>query len=94
MKQSGSATTKIISESPQRKPRQQTFSSVFEQTKIEEEIIASVNERMTPVGEIVYLRSVLQFNELKKESRRDTVLEANLLDVKRLLKTSAFPSQK
>jgi len=33
---------------------------------------------------------VLEFKDCKKETKRDTVLEANLLDVKRLLKNSAF----
>jgi len=45
---------------------------------------------MTPVGEIVYQRAQLEFKDTKKESKRDTVLEENLLDVKRLLKNSAF----
>lgn len=45
---------------------------------------------MTQVGEVVYLRAQLEFKDTKKESKRDTVLEENLLDVKRLLKNSAF----
>ena len=49
-----------------------------------------VNERMTAMGELVFLRSQLEFKDNKKESKRDTYLEENLLDVKRLLKNSAF----
>jgi hypothetical protein len=49
-----------------------------------------LQDRITPLGEIVYLRSVLEFKDQKKESKRDCVLEENLLDVKRLLKNSAF----
>jgi hypothetical protein len=45
------------------------------------------------VGELVYLRSQLEFKDNKKESKRDTVLEENLLDVKRLIKNSAFSAQ-
>lgn len=45
------------------------------------------------MGELVYLRSELEFKDQKKESKRDSVLEENLLDVKRLLKTSAFSVQ-
>ena len=47
-------------------------------------------DKITPCGEIVYMRSALDFKDMKKESKRDTVLEENLLDVKRLLKNSAF----
>ena len=36
---------------------------------------------------------VLEFKDVKKEMKRDTVLEENLLDVKRLLKNSAFAAQ-
>jgi hypothetical protein len=36
------------------------------------------------------MRSALDFKDMKKESKRDSVLEENLLDVKRLLKNSAF----
>ena len=42
------------------------------------------------MGELVFLRSHLEFKDNKKESKRDTYLEENLLDVKRLLKNSAF----
>jgi len=41
-------------------------------------------------GELVYLKSALDFKDKSKSSKRDTVLEENLLDVKRLLKNSAF----
>ena len=44
----------------------------------------------TLCGEIVYLKHVLEFKDKKKESKRDMVLEENLLDVKRLLKNSAI----
>ena len=51
------------------------------------------NDRMTLMGELVYQRYQLEFKEKCKESKRDSVLEENLLDVKRLLKTSAFSAQ-
>jgi len=37
----------------------------------------------------VYLKHQLEFKDKRKESKRDIVLEENLLDVKKLLKTSA-----
>ena len=40
-------------------------------------------------GEIVYLKSALDFESKSKESKRDCVLEDNLLDVRNLLKNSA-----
>jgi hypothetical protein len=40
---------------------------------------------MTPVGEIVFLRSALEF---KEKIKRKSVIEENLLDIKRLLKNS------
>lgn len=45
------------------------------------------------MGELIYLRSQLEFKDNKKETKRDTVLEENLLDVKRLIKNSAFSAQ-
>lgn len=44
----------------------------------------------TAIGEIVFKRHNLDFKQLSKTSKRDTVLEENLVDVRRLLKTSAF----
>lgn len=38
----------------------------------------------------MYQKSTLDFNNKSKASKRDCVLEENLLDVKRLLKMSAF----
>lgn len=47
-------------------------------------------ERKTPFGEIVYLRSVLDFNVKQHQAgnRKDEVLEENLLDVRRILKNT------
>ena len=36
------------------------------------------------------MKAALDFKDFKKESKRDVVFEENLLDVKRLLKNSAF----
>lgn len=46
--------------------------------------------RMTAVGELVYQKNALDFKAMNRTSKRDFVLEENLLDVKKLLKTSAF----
>ena len=43
---------------------------------------------MTMAGELVYQKSVLSFKD--KKCQVDCILEENLLDVKRLLKNSAF----
>jgi hypothetical protein len=51
--------------------------------------ITANNETLTPFGEIVYLRWALDFTSKKNSSKRDTVVEENLLDVKNLLKASA-----
>lgn len=48
------------------------------------------NSMTTPVGELIYSRAVLDFTNKKKVTSRDTVCEENLLDVKKLLKTSSF----
>ena len=48
------------------------------------------NDNKTLCGELVYLKSDLDFNNKSKANKRDCVLEENLLDVKRLLKNSAF----
>lgn len=45
---------------------------------------------MTAVGELVYQRQPLDFKAMNKIQKRDFVLEENLLDVKKLLKTSNF----
>jgi hypothetical protein len=45
---------------------------------------------MTAVGELVYQRQVLDFKAMNRIQKRDFVLEENLLDVKKLLKTSNF----
>jgi hypothetical protein len=45
---------------------------------------------MTAVGELVYQRQILDFKAMNRISKRDFVLEENLLDVKKLLKTSNF----
>lgn len=45
---------------------------------------------MTAVGELVYQRHFLDFKSMMKVQKRDFVLEENLLDVKKLLKTSNF----
>jgi hypothetical protein len=39
------------------------------------------------------LKSALDFKDKSKQSKRDTVLEENLLDVKNLLKNSAMAQQ-
>jgi hypothetical protein len=49
-----------------------------------------LENNQTLCGEIVYLKHLLEFKDKKKETKRDTVLEENLLDVKRLLKNSAI----
>ena len=49
-----------------------------------------LENNQTLCGEIVYLKHQLEFKDKKKETKRDTVLEENLLDVKRLLKNSAI----
>ena len=46
--------------------------------------------RMTAVGELVYQKNFIDFKAMNRTSKRDFVLEENLLDVKKLLKTSAF----
>ena len=43
---------------------------------------------MTREGELVYQRFPIDFKALTKQSKRDIVLEENLLDVKKLLKSS------
>ena len=43
---------------------------------------------MTREGELVYQRFQIDFKALTKSSKRDIVLEENLLDVKKLLKSS------
>ena len=49
---------------------------------------------LTAMGELVYLRSPLEFKDKQKSKwQSDTVIEENLLDVKRLLKNSAFSAQ-
>ena len=47
-------------------------------------------ERKTPYGEIVYLRSALDFSSKAHQAgnKRDEVLEENLLDVRRILKNT------
>ena len=48
----------------------------------------------TAMGELVFLRSPLEFKDKQKPKwQSDTVIEENLLDVKRLLKNSAFSAQ-
>ena len=46
------------------------------------------NPNMTREGELVYQRFPIDFKALTKQSKRDIVLEENLLDVKKLLKSS------
>lgn len=43
---------------------------------------------MTQVGELVYQRMNIDFKSMNKQQKRDTVVEENLLDVKKLLKGS------
>lgn len=43
---------------------------------------------MTQAGELVYQRMTIDFKSMNKTSKRDTVIEENLLDVKKLLKNS------
>ena len=45
---------------------------------------------MTREGELVYQRFQIDFKQLNKQSKRDIVVEENLLDVKKLLKNSTF----
>lgn len=49
----------------------------------------------TEVGQLVFLRSNLDFSSKAKNpgEKKDEVLEENLLDVKRLLKTSKYNQQ-
>ena len=42
------------------------------------------------VGELIYQKHALDFKAMTKIQKRDFVLEENLLDVKKLLKTSNF----
>jgi hypothetical protein len=46
------------------------------------------NPNMTLHGELVYQRNPIDFKSMNKQSKRDTVVEENLLDVKKLLKSS------
>ena len=48
-----------------------------------------LDPHQTPFGELVYLRWALDFSNKKGSSKRDSVCEENLLDVKKLLKASA-----
>jgi len=48
-----------------------------------------LDPHQTPFGELVYLRWPLDFSNKKNNSKRDSVVEENLLDVKKLLKASA-----
>ena len=50
----------------------------------------SPNLNMTREGELVYQRFQIDFKQLNKQSKRDIVVEENLLDVKKLLKNSTF----
>lgn len=54
------------------------------------QVVSAFNPRMTAVGELVYQRHPLDFKAMNKSQKRDFVLEENLLDVKKLLKTSSF----
>ena len=42
----------------------------------------------TQAGELVYQRQNIDFKTLNKQQKRDTVVEENLLDVKKLLKNA------
>ena len=53
------------------------------------ELINPENANKTLCGEIVYLKCILDWKD-KQKSKRDIVLEENLLDVKRMLKNSIF----
>ncbi len=46
------------------------------------------NVMLTQVGELVYQRTPIDFKAMNKQQKRDTVVEENLLDVKKLLKSS------
>jgi hypothetical protein len=48
-----------------------------------------LDPHQTPFGELVYLRWPLDFSNKNKNSKRDSIVEENLLDVKKLLKASA-----
>lgn len=50
-------------------------------------------QNRTMMGELVFQRHQLEFKAKTKISKRDTVLEENLVDVRRLLKNSAFSAQ-
>ena len=43
---------------------------------------------MTQCGELVYQRTQIDFKAMNKQSKRDMVVEENLLDVKKLLKSA------
>ena len=43
---------------------------------------------MTQAGELVYQRQTIDFKAMNKQQKRDAVVEENLLDVKKLLKSS------
>ena len=63
-------------------PLNQTESSKNKDSKPEP------NPNMTLHGELVYQRTPIDFKQMNKQSKRDTVVEENLLDVKKLLKSS------
>ena len=46
------------------------------------------NLNMTQCGELVYQRMQIDFKAMNKQSKRDMVVEENLLDVKKLLKSA------
>ena len=47
-----------------------------------------INPNLTQCGELVYQRMQIDFKTMNKQSKRDTVVEENLLDVKKLLKSA------
>ena len=48
---------------------------------------------ITQAGELVYQRTNIDFKTLSKQQKRDTVIEENLLDVKKLLKNSQMAAK-
>ena len=80
-------------ESPKgkKKDKLQNFEGAALQAKEEVQVASDIpSDKLSAMGEIVYLKNQLDFKDKQKESKRDQFFEENLLDVKRLLKNSAF----
>ena len=63
-------------------PEGTTLKSIFLASNAEQD------DKLTPYGELVFLRSILDFSSKNKEpgTKKDEVLEENLIDVRRILK--------